>query len=271
MSDLLTSMAERVQRLEAQTTRLRRDNARIKVFAGIVAVALAGTVALGATAVNKSATPLAIADGNGTTRVRIDAAGVHLYDVNGKQRAKLGFTERAQPSFDILDSGGTTRESMYLTADSRPVFTQFDGNGNPRAWYFLEKAGYGVMDLTSKDKTDRVYISGDESGSHIAIGTGGTTNRAYLGISSEGGTILRLRGSNGNERAYLGETTEGGTQLLLDYASGKDNFILQGGDTPFLATYDPDGTTRNYLGFYSNGSQGIYFNNASGTTTWQSP
>lgn len=272
MSDLhLAGTAARLERLEAETARLHRDHARLKTIAAVLACALAGTVALGAATVNRSATPMAIVDGNGTARVRIDTAGVHIYDAKGKQRAKLGFTETGQPSLDLSDAAGTIRETLYLTSDARPVLAQRDRAGYTRGWYYLGTNGAASLDFTSSGQDDRVHIAGTETSPYLRIGTGSVDNRIYFGISSEGGAILRLRGSNGNERIYLGETTEDSTQLLFDYPDGKSNFILQGGSTPFLSTYDANGTTRNYLGFYANGSQGVYFNDSSGNTTWQSP
>jgi hypothetical protein len=47
--------------------------------------------------------------------------------------------------------------------------------------------------------------------------------------------------------------------------------VLAGGDQPFLGMYDSGGINRVDVGFYSNGAQGVQFNNSVGSLIWASP
>lgn len=293
MSDLHHSAAltDRIDRLEAQTERLRTDASRMKLLATFACAALVAVTAVGATAVTRSASPLAFADTKGHTRLRLDSAGVHVFDAAGKERILIGFNTQGQPAIHINDKYGTERQSLYLDTTQEPVFAQFDKNENERAEYYVSNAdGSARISLDAADGSARFFLhAGDLP--FLALGDKGYSQRAYLGLTTEGQGLLRMRDTNGKEivsiegqaqpfirlseagteRVFVGVNTGEKGELEFENSNGYKNMILQGGDQPFLSMYDLAGNDRVDLGFYSNGSQGVSFNSSAGTLLWGSP
>lgn len=293
MSDLhqAAAMAARVDRLEAQTARLRRDASRMKLLAGLACAALVGVTAVGAAAVTRSASPMAFTDAAGRTRLRLDAGGVHVFDAAGKERIMVGFNTKGQPAIHINDKFGTERQSLYLDSAQEPIFAQFDKAENERAEYYVSNSdGSARIALDAADGTSRFFVHADDL-PYLTLGDKKYNQRAYLGLTTSGSGLLRMRDPSGSEllslegqtqpflslsqggtsRVYLGVTSDEDGKLTFMHKSGKENMVFQGGAAPFLAMYDGSGTDRVDLGFYSNGGQGVQFMNAYGTLLWGSP
>ena len=264
MSELLhaTALAERIDRLEAQTERLRCDASRMRLLATLACAALVAVTAVGATAVTRSASPLAFADTKGHARLRLDAGGVHVFDAAGKERILIGFNTKGQPAIHINDKYGTERQSLYLDTAQEPIFAQFDKNQNERAEYYVSNDdGSARISLDAADGSTRFYVHANDL-PYMTFGDKGYNQRAYLGLTSEGSGLLRMRdqsgkeivslegqtepfmrmSESGTERAYFGVNTGDEGELQLSYASGTKNVVLQGGDSPMAALYNSYGT-----------------------------
>ena len=293
MSDLdqTTLLADRLDRLEAQTARLRRDASRMKLVAGLACAALVGVTGIGAAAVSHTASPMAFTDSAGHTRLRLDAGGVHLFDAAGKERILVGFNTKGQPAIHINDKYGTERESLYLDAEQEPVLAQFDKSENTRAQYYVSNTDQSAQILLEgADGTSRFYVHANDL-PYLAFGDKGYNQRAYLGLTTQGSGLLRMRDNSGKEivslegqsqpflrlseagteRLFAGVNTGNNAEIEFEHPSGNKNVVVQGGDSPFVAMYDTSGQDRVDLGFYANGSQGVQFNNASGGLIWGSP
>jgi hypothetical protein len=291
MSDLLPSaLADRVDRLEAHIARLRRGESRMKLIATLLAAALVGATAIGATAAGRSTAPFSITDAHGVTRVRIDANGVHVFDGAGKERVLVGFNKSDQPVVHLNDKSGTIRESMYLDAGD-PGFNQFDSKGRERASYWIDTGGIANMEFDGADAKLRYSLQGGETPS-AKFGDAKYATRFYLGLSTDGDGLLRMRDASGNEtvsiegpstgpyvrisqagheRGYLGVDTSSNGLLQLNHPSGDKNVVLAGGNMPFLGLYDSSGVDRGDFGFFANGTQGVLFKDSAGTQLWASP
>jgi len=264
MSDLDTSaaLADRIDRLEAQTERLRTDATRMRLLATFACAALVAVTAVGATAVTRSASPLAFADTKGHTRLRLDSGGVHVFDAAGKERILIGFNTQGQPAIHINDKYGTERESLYLDPAQQPVIAQFDKNENERAEFYVSNTdGSARISLDAADGTSRFYVHANDL-PYLTFGDKGYNQRAYLGLTTEGSGLLRMRDQSGKEvvsiegqlqpfmrlseagteRAYLGVNTGDEGELEFSYGSGSKNVVLQGGDSPMAALYNSYGT-----------------------------
>ena len=190
----------------------------------------------------------------------------------------------------LNDKTGTIRESMYLDGGD-PGFNQFDPKGRERAAYWVDTGGIANMEFDGADSKVRYYVQGGETPS-AKFGDAKYATRFYVGLSTQGDGLLRMRdvsgnetvsiegpssgpyvriSQNGHERAYVGVDTSGYGLLQLNHASGNKNIVLAGGDQPFLGMYDSGGINRVDVGFYSNGAQGVQFNNSVGSLIWASP
>jgi len=264
MSELhpTAALAERIDRLEAQTERLRGDASRMKLLATLACAALVAVTAVGATAVTRSASPMAFADGKGHTRLRLDSGGVHVFDAAGKERILIGFNTQGQPAIHINDKYGTERESLYLDPAQEPNFVQYDKNQNERAQFYVSNTdGSAQISLDAADGTTRFYVHANDL-PYMTFGDKGYNQRAYLGLTTEGSGLLRMRDQSGKEvvsiegqlqpflrmseagteRAYFGVNTGDEGELEFSYASGTKNAVLQGGDAPMAALYNSYGT-----------------------------
>ncbi len=284
-------LADRVDRLEAQTAHLRRDASRMRLLAMLACAALVGITGIGAAAVTRSASPIAFTDTQGHTRMRLDATGVHLFDPAGKERIMIGYNSKGQPAIHINDKYGIERESLYLDQDQEPILAQYDKSQNTRAQYYVSNTdGSAQIDLQAADGTTRFFVHANDL-PYLAFGDKGYNQRAYLGLTTEGSGLLRMRDTNGKEivsiegqsdpflrlsqagteRAFFGVNNGEKGELEFENASGYKNLILQAGDQPFLSMYDLAGNDRVDMGFYSTGAQGIQFSNSVGTLLWSSP
>ncbi|HEY8320557.1 MAG TPA: hypothetical protein VIG46_02030 [Candidatus Baltobacteraceae bacterium] len=293
LSDLHQSstLADRIDRLEAQTARLRGDASRMRLLAGLACAALVAVTAVGATAVTRSASPLAFADGSGHTRLRLDAGGVHVFDAAGKERILIGFNTKGQPAIHINDKYGTERESLYLDSTQEPTFALFDKSQNERAQFYVgNDDGSARISLDGADGSTRFYVHANDL-PYLTLGDKSYNQRAYLGLTTEGSGLLRMRDTNGKEivsiegqtqpfvrlseagteRVFLGVNAGEKGHLEFENQNGYKNIILQGGDQPFMSMYDLAGNDRIDMGFYSTGAQGIQFTNSVGTLIWGSP
>jgi len=288
---LQPALTERLERLEAQTAGLRREASRMRLLASLACAALVALTAVGATAVTRSASPLAFTDGNGHTRLRLDAGGVHVFDAAGKERILVGFNTKGQPAIHVNDKYGTERASIYLDSSQQPTFALFDKAQNERAQFYVgDDDGSARISLVAADGSARFFVHANDL-PFLTLGDKSYSQRAYLGLTTEGSGLLRMRDTNGKEivsiegqtqpfvrlseagteRVFLGVNTGEKGHLEFENPSGYKNVILQGGDQPFMSMYDLAGNDRVDLGFYSTGAQGIQFANSVGTLIWGSP
>ncbi|MDQ2991456.1 MAG: hypothetical protein M3R30_01375 [Candidatus Eremiobacteraeota bacterium] len=219
MSDLHPSalLADRVERLEAQTVQLRRDASRMKLLAMLARAALVGVPGIGAAAVTHSA-PMAFTDTNGHTRMRLDAGGLHLYDTAGKERIMIGYNSKGQPAIHLNDKYGTERESLYLDAAQEPIFAQFDKTENTRAEYYVSNTdGSAQISLQGVDGSSRFFVHANDL-PYLSLGDKGYNQRAYLGLTNQGSGLLRYLG--GNNRANMGFFSGGAQGIQFNDAAG---------------------------------------------------
>jgi hypothetical protein len=284
----LSSLAARIDSLEAQATRLRADASRFKLAATVACAALVGVTAIGAMA--KTAAPFAVADSAGRTRVRLDAGGLHILDANGKERIMVGFNASGQPVVHLNDKTGLTRESMYLTTAQVPGLQQYDAKSNTRATYDLNASG-AEIEFKGQEGGDRYYVIGSDL-PHLVFGDAGRPQRTYLGLTTQGDGLLRMfnkdakevmsiegqanipfirMSEGGTERLYLGVSTQNYGLLTLEDTAGQDQVELQGGASPFMRLSDGSHQARAYMGIYDDGTSGLTIWGADGTSTYKAP
>jgi hypothetical protein len=151
----------------------------------------------------------------------------------------------------IVDTSGHERIAMSVN-NLGPYIHVLDGNGKVRISLYLQQSTQaGRIDLRKA--------------------TGTTVARIYQSASSPGGGI-QFNDDNGTERAEMGISTEGYPSVWLFPAKGKPVVNMFAGQYgPSLRMQDSDGTQRVYAGAYVSGSYGMEIDNASGSALWKQP
>lgn len=221
MSDAssMPGLDARLDRLERQVHRQRR----------LLLVALAAVVAaFGAGAAGAAQKNLTFADARGHTRVKIDAAGIQMFDANGRRRMLVGFNNSGQPSLYLQDVRGNYVLGAYISDKDQPVIRLADSQNTGRAYFGLTADKHQPrLEFDDADSKERLYVgltdastglvraytaSGNDQTSleedKIWITDGSGNNRIYLGTSDSGDGILKMYDSSTRERIYAGVFTD---------------------------------------------------------------
>jgi hypothetical protein len=235
----------------ARIDKLERESRMFKRVSFVMTLALVGVTAIGAAAGSGAlrASQLSIVDSSGSTRVKIDAQGLHLLDASGKERLSAAFDKKShEPSFKLLDPGGNARLSAYMTKSNAYV-SLYDArytrailglvNGKyPQLW-FGDANGNRRLEIGMTDETKAA-----DSVPYFSLGN---KQAKTLTLGPYGLSVQDLKGTR---RMYVGTTTAG---------------------IPTFEFFDAARTQRGFFGVYADGTSGALLKNASGTSTWSAP
>jgi hypothetical protein len=204
-------------------TRLERENRRLKLYAGIAVLALAGLALIGPT------------PGSNENR----AERFLLSDAAGKTRASLGMTAEG-PELSFLDENNRSRTTIGATSDGAR-FRLFDAQGRVRTRL---SAGQKGTELSFLDSTGiaraGLVVTGGPSGTPM-LDLRDRTGRVRAQIEVEqDGPVLRFYGDAGKLGARLRVVQTDGPQLTLFDAAGKQRgtFAADEDGWPRLTLWD---------------------------------
>jgi hypothetical protein len=225
-------LAARIEALERQSRRLKRQ-----LFAALVAVLCLGTVSA-TTAQQRS---ISFSGPKGT--LRIDASGVHLLTINGKERALFGYTKAStMPAVRFMDQGGTNRLIVGLATDNEGLVRMFTRHDNVS----VELGGNGALWFYDSSGTKRLFVGTTTAQSgDVQIYNASGTRQSELAPH-----FLRLGDDTGTERTYIGVTTENDSVMKL---------------------WDSGHTVRNVVGAFTDGTWGFASYDNAGYSHWSSP
>jgi len=231
VTDLL-SLQHRIEALERRTTSLRR----MLVFM-VVLFAIVATIAT-TQAQQKAVT---FADANGKTRVSLDVTGLHFYDAAGNKRAGVGTYSDGDGYFQAWDRDGTRRIYLGYTDKENPELAIMGTNGKD----LINVTGSVDAGITINDtsETARLYlgmttggtdplvrmysVSGKQTAAlegqdkpFLRLNQGDGTERGYLGIATDGSSIMKLFSSDGTERLFAGIYTDGSSGFSAYNSAG---------------------------------------------------
>lgn len=226
--DVLT---ERLERLEIECGRLRRDNRRWKQ-GGVAAVLVVAAVALlGAGAAKIVETEkLVIRDKGGQVRasLQVDADGqvkLSLLDEKGNSGVELGADEEAS-GITVGNSRGRTEIQLAATRHEAGTLTMTTGGGGhltlitsgagennaeirlqkidegPRIWLMAHDGKFGQLKMIGgkgtegHDRPDIVVSSGDDGSADLTVHGAKYDTRLELGTDKAGDPFLRLWGQD---------------------------------------------------------------------------
>ena len=243
-SSISPEIAARFDKLERESRMLRRVT--LATTLALVAVTAIGAAA-GSGALRAS--QLSIVDSSGSTRVKIDARGLHLLDANGHERLSAEFDKKShEPSFKLRDPGGDARLNAYMAKSN--------------AYVALDDARYTRAILGLVDGKFPQLWFGDTSGNRrLEIGMTNETKPndsvPYVGLGNKqaqtatlGPYGLSIQDLKGTRRLYAGTSSTG---------------------LPQFEIFDGSKAERGFFGSYADGTTGAFFKNASGTSTWSVP
>ncbi|HET9392403.1 MAG TPA: hypothetical protein VFO29_02590 [Candidatus Rubrimentiphilum sp.] len=232
----------------ARFEKLERESRMLKRVSLVMTIALVAVTAIGAAAGSGAlrASQLSIVDSSGVTRVKIDAAGLHLLDSGGKERLSAAFDKKShEPSFKLFDPRGISRLSVYMVKSdaylalederyTRAILGLVDGK-YPQLW-FGDSSGTRQMELGMTDVTDSVPFVG--------------LNQKKVQTATLGPYGLSVQDLKAVRRTFVG---------------------ISSAYIPTLEIFDASKNQRGFLGMYTDGTSGAFLKNASGTATWSVP
>jgi hypothetical protein len=232
----------------ARIDKLERESRMLKRVSLVTTLALVAVTAVGAAAGSGAlrASQLSIVDSSGSTRVKIDARGLHLLDPSGKERLAAAFDKKSnEPSFKLFDAGGSARLSAYMAKSN--------------AYVALDDAHYTRAILGLVDGKYPQLWFGDSNGDRrVEIGmTDVAASAPYVGLNMKktqtitlGPYGLSVQDLKGVRRAYIG---------------------ISSAFLPEISIQDASKNERGFFGMYADGTSGAFLKNASGTATWSVP
>lgn len=233
----------RLEHLERQARTLRRICTATTL--ALVAVTAIGAAAIGSGAI--STRQLTITDASGTARVKLDANGLHVLDARGRERISAAFDKTSQPSFSLKDATGRNRFYTYLDAKNNQAYEDFNDAKYPRM----------ILGFVN-GKFPQMWF-GDNAGNRRAqIGMQADTDVPFVGLGNANGTNTDTLGPFGLSVA----SSKGVRRLWAGLSSG---------GTPQFQIFDESKDERAFFGSYSDGTEGTYFKNSSGTVLWRAP
>jgi hypothetical protein len=155
-------------------------------------------------------------------------------------------------TLSIVDGSGHERIKLSTTG-GRPYIHMIDANGKTRVALYLgdgeEKPALEFLSATDKPVA-WLYENPTAPGGTLHVYDGDGNNRAALGISTEGYPSLWLMAPDGKTAQTNMYVNNNGAEMQL---------------------YDRSGTRRMYLGWYTDETYGMEFDDASGTQIWKRP
>ena len=175
-SDFRT-LANRIDQLERQARTLKR-------LFGLSLVLGFALFAGGVTFAQQRS--LSFSSSNGT--VRINGAGVSLYDKSGRERMTLGWNSVSQPGLYYFDTGGTRRMGLYLSDLIKPVMRMYDKSGTVRTEFSENTEGTNMLRFFDASHVERAYF-GESTADNptVQLFDGSHTLRSYIGAYTSGG------------------------------------------------------------------------------------
>jgi hypothetical protein len=190
-------LSARIESLERQSRRLKRQ-----LFAALVGLLCLGTVSA------TTAQPHAISFSGPKGTLRIDASGVHLLTSKGREIALFGYAKAAtNPQIRFMDGSGASRMIVGLTTSDNGVVRMFSRKGEQT----VSLEGNGLLDFFDNSGIQRMFV-GLTTADTPELQMYNTSGSQQTALSS---TFLKLGDSGANERGYLGVTTEGDTVMKL--------------------------------------------------------
>jgi len=235
-------IAARLDKLERESRTLRRVCLAI-TLALVTVTAIAAAAGSGVL----RASQLSIVDSSGSTRVKIDAQGLHLLDASGHERLSAAFDKKSgEPSIKLLDSAGTEHLNAYMVKSN--AYLALDDAHYTRAILGLVNGKYPQLWFGDASGNRRLQIGmTDDTNSVPYVGLGNTKSTQTATLGPYGLSIQDLKGIR---RAYIGTSS---------------TFL------PTIEIFDASKNERGFLGMYADGTSGAFLKNASGTATWSVP
>lgn len=289
MSDAvqMVPIAERLEELERQTKRLRKDNRELKIVFIIVAVALlVGEVVevadfffdkrLGIFTDGLVQTPrLVIVDDAGDRRAELgtSAAGVPhltLFDTSGRPRfVATQFDDRVR--LRLADQDKRSIELQLVDGGEQSLFfTGKDGSTRVALGYRDGDAGLHLLGPAGQR---RVVLSACEAGdSGLLLFDQAEMVRLLAGVGDDGNSLLNVFDEAGQARIKLGQSPEGWPALDMLASDGTLRATLHTpNDWSCLTLHGPRGyamakTCVDYVGLARTA-----FYNPDGDLTWSTP
>jgi hypothetical protein len=194
-SSSFQALAARIDRLEAQTRRLK-----VLLFVALVAVIVAGAAA-GTVAQQRS---ISFKDSYGI--VKVSADGLYLYDKHNVARMALYISNTDQPVMRLRDRNGKDRMFFGLTGSGDVPRMQYnDPAENERLYVGLTTQGTGQFQTYTAGGTNMTSIDDDQ----IRVSDDNGKQRIYLGVSSTLDPFLRMYNADSTVRLYAGIFTDG--------------------------------------------------------------
>ena len=156
------SIEERVERLEKQ-------NKRLKLALGLLAVLLAVGVTMVTTRQEAifgetvKAQQFLLTDKGGKTRASLDVTidgepYLNLYDKAGKRRFAVGVLKSGEPSLGFLDKNGKRRVAIGIRTAGEPILRLSDKEGKSRVAISIRKSGDASLQFLDTKKRVRVQM-----------------------------------------------------------------------------------------------------------------
>ncbi|MBX6312490.1 MAG: hypothetical protein IRY99_06155 [Isosphaeraceae bacterium] len=158
------ALSDRLDRLEQENDRLRRDGRRRRFWGQGVAVGLAVLCLAGAQAVKEAmtieASHFVLRDKEGRMRaalaIRPDGTpGLGFFDEKGAPRLSLELGSDGAPSVSLLAPGGTPQAALAIRPDGTPGLGLFDAQGKVRLSLDIQPQGAPGVNLLDGDGTLR--------------------------------------------------------------------------------------------------------------------
>lgn len=155
----------------------------------------------------------------------------------------------AADGLHVRDAAGNERVFAGVDSANRPSLDLHDSNGKLRE----------SMYLLSDVPVLRLFDANDKRRAEFRLDGTGDGN-LYLNDANEKARLRLYRTSNGDPQVGL----YGSDEKLRAYFSTDDS-------SPYLVMRDASGTTRVYVGGYTDGKIGVDVRDASNTVLWKAP
>ncbi len=193
-----------------------------------------------------SAKQFMILDADGIPRgmfgVLADQASIGMMytDPSGNTRLEMGVDPNGTPRLALMDEKGRVRSEIAMMADGSPTIVMTDSSESQRIALSTSNAGAGQLTLFGdkfvNESGDTVSVQRATFGTvanrepAIRFFDASETPRASLNMSADGAAQWRFFGPDGTtERAVLGVYTDGTPIIKLSDATGTASFRRQGG------------------------------------------
>jgi len=226
--------------LAAVVARLERQLRTVKLALGAVLMVIGG-LSLSAWIAPQgdtiSARQFMILDADGIPRglfgVLADQASIGMMytDQAGNTRLEVGVDPDGAPRLALMDERGQVRSEIAMSDDGSPRIVMADSSESRRIEISTSNDGAGQMILFGDNSIQRAMFGTFANGQPaILFSDTSETPRASLNMSADGATQWRFFGPDGGtERALLGVYTDGTPIIQLADPTGTATFRRSGG------------------------------------------